>query len=52
MSSKNQLAFYMKPFSKSYLFNFAKKQKVLPAKSTFILPKLLSGMVVSPFIDI
>jgi len=52
MTSKNQLAFYMKPFSKSYLFNFAKKQKVLPAKSTFILPKLLTGMVVSPFIDI
>lgn len=50
--SNNQLVFHMKPLSKSYLFDFAKKQKTLPAKSTFILPKMLTGLLISSVFDI
>lgn len=43
-----ELAFFMKPISKAILFDLARKGKNLPAKSTYILPKLLTGLFVSP----
>ena len=43
-----ELAFFMKPISKAVLFDLARKGKNLPAKSTYILPKLLTGLFVSP----
>ena len=46
------LAFYMKPISKQSLFNNAKNKIFLPAKSTYISPKMLTGMVVSSLVNI
>ena len=42
------LAFFMQPISMELLFNYAKSGKNLPAKSTYILPKLHTGFLVSP----
>lgn len=42
------LVFFMKPISFELLFEYAKSGKNLPAKSTYILPKLLTGFLVSP----
>ena len=46
------LAFYMKPISKQSLFDNAKNKIFLPAKSTYISPKMLTGMVVSSLVNI
>jgi len=46
--SEFDLVFYMKPCSKELLFDYAKKGKNLPAKSTYILPKLITGLFISP----
>ena len=46
------LAFYMKPISKQLLFDNAKNKIFLPAKSTYISPKMLTGMVVSSLVNI
>jgi len=46
--SQFDLVFYMKPCSKEMLFDYAKKGKILPAKSTYILPKLVTGLFISP----
>ena len=42
------LVFFMKPISFELLFKYAKSGKNLPAKSTYILPKLLTGFLISP----
>lgn len=42
------LVFWMQPLSKSYLFEGAKNNLILPPKSTYILPKMLTGFSVSP----
>lgn len=42
------LVFFMKPLAKNIFFEQAKKGKYLPAKSTYILPKLLTGLIVAP----
>ena len=42
------LVFFMKPISFDLLFKYAKSGKNLPAKSTYILPKLLTGFLISP----
>jgi uncharacterized protein (DUF1015 family) len=46
------LSFYMKPISKQSLFDNAKNKIFLPAKSTYISPKMLTGMVVSSLVNI
>jgi len=46
--SQFDLVFYMKPCSKEMLFDYAKKGEILPAKSTYILPKLVTGLFISP----
>ena len=46
------LAFYMKPISRQSLFENAKNKIFLPAKSTYISPKMLTGMVVSSLVNI
>ena len=46
------LTFYMKPISKQSLFDNAKNKIFLPAKSTYISPKMLTGMVVSSLVNI
>ena len=42
------LVFFMKPISFELLFEHAKSGKNLPPKSTYILPKLLTGFLISP----
>ena len=45
--NSNEMIFLMKPLSKKFLFENAKTNKTLPQKSTYILPKMLTGMAVS-----
>lgn len=42
------IVFFMKPITKKRLFDLVKKGENLPAKSTYILPKILTGLYVSP----
>jgi hypothetical protein len=45
--NSNEMIFSMKPLSKKFFFENAKTNKTLPQKSTYILPKMLTGMAVS-----
>lgn len=47
-SGKNKIAFILFPASVDELMNIANHQQIMPPKSTYIEPKLRSGLVIQP----